>query len=409
MSQDKSERVRGKLKLSNIKLKTILDISIAINKNASSEHLFGLLKNVLVQDLGIGRFVFISFDKTWQIALQEGLNENQISEINIDSIINQYDDIDVLHSSTETGTNKFEIVVPVFHNKKAFAYLLLGDLQGEKVEISPIIKHLKFIQTLANIIVVALENKRLYEEEIKQIAIKKELEMAQTMQSLLFPRRLPNNKKIEVKAYYRPHSEVSGDYYDVVQIDANRTALCVADVSGKGMSAALLMANFQAHLRAQLSISSTIEELVNKTNKRIIESANYEKFITLFLAIFDAKEQTLTFLNAGHQPALLVSENKIVELKKGCTVLGMFDELPKIESETIALPNHSKLICYTDGLTELEDENGNQLEVEGVANLIDSYQNLKEIKTRLEKRIKEAENKSAIDDDITFLVAEFLR
>ena len=409
MTEEKTNRVKGRLKLSNSKLNTLLDITNAINNNLSEEKLFFILKNVLIKDLQIGKFVMYTLDESWQVAMTESISDKEASEIDIKGLSERYKSIDVLNQDKDKVLVDFDIIVPVFHNNRVVAYLLLADFEGEKIEISPIIKHLRFIQTVANIIVVALENKKLNKEYINQIEVKKELELAQSMQSLLFPRTLPNDKKLKVTAYYAPHKEVGGDYYDVIQLKDGRTAFCIADVSGKGMSAALLMANFQANLRALLSVTSDIESLVVECNNKVIESANFQKFITLFVAIHDPEKNTLTYLNAGHQPALLKTGNTFKELQIGCTVLGMFEELPKIESETLQLNTDSKLICFTDGLTELEDEKGNQLETKGLIELIQSKKSLKEIENAIHQKISELQYSSRLQDDITLLFVDFLQ
>lgn len=407
MTEEKTNRVKGRLKLSNSKLNTLLDITKAINDNLSEEELFDILKKVLTKDLQIGKFVMYTLGDDWQVAMTESITEEAAKEIDIKSLSDSYLSIDVLNQETDKVLTDFDIIVPVFHNNRAVAYLLLADFEGEKIEISPIIKHLRFIQTLSNIIVVALENKKLNKEYINQIEVKKELELAQSMQSLLFPRTLPSSKKLKVKAYYAPHSEVGGDYYDVIQLKNEKTAFCIADVSGKGMSAALLMANFQANLRALLSVTSDIESLIKKCNQKVIESANYQKFITLFVAIHDPNKQTLTYLNAGHQPALLVTGQNHKQLQTGCTVLGMFEELPDVESECIQLEGKTKLICFTDGLTELEDTSGKQLETNGLIEIIKSTDSLEAIEQSVQSKISELQENSSLQDDITLLFAEF--
>jgi sigma-B regulation protein RsbU (phosphoserine phosphatase) len=409
MTDERTNRAKGRLKLSNIKLNTLLEITDAINNNSSREDLFAILRHVLKEELHIGKFVLFSFDPRWRISLIEGYSKKEASKVNINEIIENYTKIDVISGSESKELKPFDIVIPVYHKQQPLAYLLLADMDGEKIEISPIIKHLRFIQTLANIIVVAMENKRLAKEEIDQIAVKKELELAQNMQSLLFPRQLPNDKNLKVKAYYQPHSQVGGDYYDVIPIDENRTALCIADVSGKGISAALLMANFQANLRALIQVNDSLEELVKATNQKVIESANFEKFITFFIAIFDVRNKKLSFLNAGHQPAILCKKDQNILLKKGCTVLGMFEELPIIEMDEVEIESGDKLFCFTDGLTELENEEGIQIEVEGIAEIINHKSKLEDIVSKLEAKIKALKLTSSLEDDITFLAAEFLR
>ncbi len=131
--------------------------------------------------------------------------------------------------------------------------------------------------------------------------------------------------------------------------------------------------------------------------------------LTLFIAIFDSKEKTLLYLNAGHQPAILANGGEYSLLKKGCTVLGMFEELPKIEVGHIELKEESKLLCFTDGLSELEDRQGNHLEAEGLLELMRENKKPEDLKTAIEKKIESFKKRSGITDDVTFLVAEFLR
>ena len=407
MSDEKTQRAKSKLQLSNAKLSRLLEITNAINSNSSRKSLFAVLQEVLINELHIGKFVLYTFEAYWRVALTQGISAAEAKKVDLKYIVENYKSIDVLSSNQQESLEQFDVVIPVLQEDKPLAYLLLADFEDEKIEISPIIKHLRFIQTLANIIVVALENKRLNNEYIKQIAIKKELELAQSMQSLLFPRKLPNSAELIVEAYYLPHSEVGGDYYDVIHLKDGNIALCMADVSGKGMPAALLMANFQANLRALLNVTQDVSELVRQCNKKVIESADYEKFITLFVAIFNPNNKTLTYLNAGHQPGILYQNGSLQLLKKGCTVLGMFDELPKIESETIPLNLNSKLICFTDGLTELEDKLGNQLEVEGLIALVENKNSIYEITAAFKSKIKQLKAISGLKDDITFLAAAF--
>lgn len=406
MTDEKTNRVKGRLKLSNLKLNTLLEITDAINNNSTKEELYNILKEVLIEELGISQFALYIFDSKWQVSLVNGIEQETAEKVNIDDVIKQYKHIDVLSSAQHKALKCFDIVIPVYHKKRPLAYLLLADVDGAKIEISPIIKHLRFIQTLANIIVVALENKRLNKEYIKQVEVKKELELAQKMQSLLFPRMLPDSNNLKVEAFYQPHNEVGGDYYDVIKINEQKTALCIADVSGKGFSAALLMANFQANLRALLKVEENLEKLIIATNEKVIESANYEKFITFFIGIFDHQQNTLNYLNAGHHPGVLIRNKESILLKKGCTVLGMFDELPSIQSGTIKLEKNDRLMCFTDGLTELET-NGSQLGLEGILPIAEAAYCISDITSGIKLKIEQLKNLSTVEDDITLLLAEF--
>jgi sigma-B regulation protein RsbU (phosphoserine phosphatase) len=135
---------------------------------------------------------------------------------------------------------------------------------------------------------------------------------------------------------------------------------------------------------------------------------HYEKFITLFIAIYDRKQQTLNYLNAGHQPAILKNGGDYELLNKGCTVLGMFDELPQVESGSLQIKPQSLLLSFTDGLSELEDEKGEQIEVEGLIKIVKKAKDLNGLKKDLIARIDQLKANSGISDDITFLALAFL-
>jgi len=410
MTDDKTSRAKGKLQQSKSKLDTLLNITNAINNNSSEESLFSILKSILTESLNIAKLALFTFDtKQWNVSMSEGISKDECKKIDIPNLIESVQDIGIVNKKNSSSSLQyFDIAIPIFHEDRPLAFVLLADADGEKMEISPIIKHLRFIQTLINIIVVALENKRLNKQEIKQAAVNKELELARDMQTLLFPKTLPNTASLKVDALYLPHSEVGGDYYDVIPLTNGRTAFCIADVSGKGISAALLMANFQANLRALIGIAEDLEELVELCNRRIIESANFEKFITLFIGIYDPQKNELSYINCGHQPPIVIRSESIRYLNTGSTVLGMFENLPSMEVGSIPIIKNDILICYTDGLTEMSDEHGNHLNSDGIAAILKNNKSLAKINTSLSSLIAENRNKEGLDDDITFLAAQFL-
>ncbi|MCK4922759.1 MAG: serine/threonine-protein phosphatase, partial [Bacteroidales bacterium] len=209
--------------------------------------------------------------------------------------------------------------------------------------------------------------------------------------------------------YYKPHYDVGGDYYDVIQLSENEIGFCMADVSGKGISAAILMSNFQANLRALFTKEVDLTELISILNERVLRSANGEKFITLFLAKYNYSSKELQYINAGHNPPLLYNlENKKLELlKSGCVGMGMLDELPFVNMKVVKIDSKMKLFTYTDGLVELmEDEN-----VEwGTKFIEEKISNAESIKKNIKVIIKEQgieKGNAAIFDDISILGVEF--
>jgi sigma-B regulation protein RsbU (phosphoserine phosphatase) len=342
-------------KIKDIKLSSILEVTKAINHNFPTEKLLEIFENVLKDQLSIGKLVLFSFDNGWKCLLKYGV-EAEMAGINVDKEFGHIKEISTIDYASAQSNHTFEIVIPVYHKASPLAYVLIGDLNEEKLEVSAAIKHLPFVQTLANIIVVAIENKKLAKENIRQAAMNKELELASEMQNMLFPSKLPDNSKLQISAFYLPHQQVGGDYYDFIQLDENEIAFCMADVSGKGVPAALLMSNFQANLRILLNHMTSLTELVKELNAKVVQNAKGEKFITLFIARYNIVTKILTYINAGHNPPLLAGGNSVSMLRTGCTGLGMFDELNKVKEGVMSIDPGSILLCYTDGVVEIENE-----------------------------------------------------
>lgn len=354
----KTTNIANRLKLGKLKLETILDITKGINNNLSKKELIGIYKHVLINELKIGKLVLIiNSREKWS---QELSIDTISTHINVEEDLLDLKKITVVNDPLNGNLADFDVVVPVFHKFKPLAYVLLGDFAGEKIEVSPIIKHLTFIQTITNLIVVAIENKRLFKENLSQIAIKKEMELASEMQSMLFPEELPDNDKLDVAAEYIPHDMIGGDYYDFIQLNSDEIAFCIADVSGKGVPAALLMSNFQASIRALVKRTSSLSELISELNFNILSNANREKFITAFIGKYNSKTRNLQFINAGHNPPILQVGKEFMQLDKGSTILGMFDNLPSITEKNIVVPEGAMLLCYTDGVTEQVDAGNNE-------------------------------------------------
>ncbi len=355
-----SEDTRGKEsasrpKIKDIKLNSILEVTKAINNNFSTEKLLEIFETVLKDQLNIGKLVLFSYNSGWKCILKYGV-EDEMAAIDVAKEFGQIKEISTIDYTSSAARHTFEIVVPVYHKSSPLAYVLIGDLNEDKLEVSAAIKHLPFVQTLANIIVVAIENKKLAKANIRQAAMNKELELASEMQNMLFPSTLPNNERLQISAFYLPHQQVGGDYYDFIQLDENEVAFCMADVSGKGVPAALLMSNFQANLRILLHTMTSLTDLVKELNTKVTQNAKGEKFITLFIARYNILTRVLTYINAGHNPPLLATENSISLLRVGCTGLGMFDELSKVKEGVVSVDPGSVILCYTDGVVEIENE-----------------------------------------------------
>lgn len=358
-------------RIKDIKLNSLLEITKAINNNFSTEQLLEIFKEVLETKLKIVKLVLFSHtDDGWKCILKYGVGEED-KYINIERDLLPIQEIGPITFSETTLNKLFDIVIPVFHKSQPLAYALIGDTE-HKVELSPSFKHLNFVQTLTSIIVVAIENKKLARENIRQAAIRKELELGSEMQSMLFPTTLPNDSKIDTAAFYLPHQKVGGDYYDFSWLNENECAFCIADVSGKGVAAALLMSNFQANLRVLFNHTRSLTKLVRVLNTVVMATAKGEKFITFFIAKYNFSTRTLTYINAAHNPPILATKDSTSLLKTGCVGLGMFPKIENIEEGVITIAPDTTIVCYTDGLVELEDEKGEDFGIEGLKDVIEN-------------------------------------
>jgi sigma-B regulation protein RsbU (phosphoserine phosphatase) len=183
---------------------------------------------------------------------------------------------------------------------------------------------------------------------------------------------------MDLSGRYIPRHAIGGDYYDFIPLGDEEYIICIGDVSGKGISAAMLMANFQATIRTlfkyqRFEMSFLMEEL----NKLVMKSAKGEKFITFFLAHYNAYTRKMTYVNAGHNHPILLNGRKVTMLKDGCIGLGMLDELPSIKVGKLVLNPNTTFVLFTDGVVELENESGEQFSVERLIKNVQAYSPLK--------------------------------
>ncbi|MBL7891505.1 MAG: PP2C family protein-serine/threonine phosphatase [Bacteroidia bacterium] len=397
------------VKYKDLKLNLLLEITKAINNNLSKEGLLKIFEDFLRSELNIGKLVLFSKEEDrWECILKYGVG-SEYNQIDVEKYLLNISEITTIQFSSEALNKSFEIVVPVFHKTNPLAYILLGDLEEERMQVSPAIKHLPFIQTLANIIFVAIENKKLAKENLHQVAVKKELELASEMQSMLFPSSLPNDEKMEMSAVYLPHQQVGGDYYDFIRINESEVVFCMGDVSGKGVAAALLMSNFQANLRVLLHLHKSLVDLIRELNKKVMANAKGEKFITFFIAKYNVKSRTLHYVNAGHNPPILVNGTNTMQLRMGCTGLGMLDDIISIKEGLVHVNPRDLVICYTDGVVELEDENGEEFGIKMLNDLLLNFSSIgmSDLNKRILHELTAHKGKMPYVDDIALFSCRF--
>ena len=203
----------------------------------------------------------------------------------------------------------------------------------------------------------------LLEESKKRQRLENEITIASEVQNQLFPQTLPSVPGVEMEAICRAARTVSGDYYDFIQLGPTSVAIALADISGKGISAALLMASLQAALRSQLlapgSDTMSTAELVARLNVHLVRNTGDDRFATFFIAVYDTATRKLRYTNAGHLPGLLIANGTAKHLDKGGMVLGVMEGY-EYEQDTVTVPANAVLVQYSDGLIEPENVYGEE-------------------------------------------------
>ncbi len=401
----------NRLEFCNFKLRTLLEFTLAINQNLSTDELLKKYEKLLRWRLNIGKVLIFANNRGWRCILSSGVSGDKYLDIDVEKDLFINTDITAATVYENPVIHEFDVVLPIFHNQTPLAFVLVGDIDDQNEGVSPTIKHMQFVQTLTNIVIVAIENKRLFKENLEREKMHKEMELASEVQTMLVPdlTKFPGHPKIDVEGFYLPHYEVGGDYYDIFELNHREIGFCIADVSGKGISAALLMSNFQANLRALFVSSNHLTDVVTILNERIISSVHGEKFITLFIARYNAETNELRYINAGHNPPLLYDKVKkeSVYLKEGCIGLGMMDTIQTIEEGDVIIENDSKLLCYTDGLIEVAEKRGVSSNEQTMEVCFCNDRGIKETFSKMLEKMQIDKSNPAIFDDITMLGLDF--
>jgi len=396
--------------IKDLKLQVLLNITKAINNNASVAELLEMYKDFLSNVLSIKRFcLFVNnsinnAEGDWGCLINEGLKTKRIV---FDKELLLIKDIETLTTFRRTLSKDFDVVIPVYHKDLPLAYLLMGEVNPHKIGMSPVIQHLPFVQTLTNIIVVAIENKKLYRQSIQRAEINKEIELAKQVQSMLLPQQLPFQKNLKITAEYIPFSLVGGDYYDIIKLNNHEYIFCIADVSGKGISAALLMSNIQAALHTAIEFTHNLKDIIIHINKRVLENAKGEKFVSLFLGKINLYSRQLTYINAGHNPPFAWKDNQLQLLDKGTTLLGFMENLAYVEVTILEYSQQLLLFSYTDGLTDFLDEH--HLNFNELVKFVEKYKkrSVIEIKKQIINWIKKLQTvEYTLKDDVAMLIIE---
>ncbi len=304
-----------------------------------------------------------------------------------------------IDARTET---KSEIVVPIMLDEKLIGVINLEHNDPKAFTI----KDIDILSAFAPQAAFSIERARMHKIMLEQKKLEEQLSIARTIQSTFLPKGVPKIKNFDIWGTNIPSGEVGGDYYDFIRIVDNQLGIAIADVSGKGIPASLIMASFRASLIAEIRNNYAIRTICRKVNNLLCESLKPENFVTGIYGVLDTKNSIFTFSNCGHNPGILYrASGEVVELTEGGLIMGIRPEA--VYEERPVYMNPGDILClYTDGIIEAEDSSEEQFETERLLDMIREDKNLPaaDIGAGIIQAVRAFADKSHIMDDLTLVI-----
>lgn len=403
---------RNVVRLYKEKLNMLLDVAQTVNEDSSVADLMQEFESLLRDELMVNKILVFTLDeaKKWQCILQCNVSNEQRDAIDIERDLQGLSQISILAMADNPALEGFDAAIPLRHKYNVMGYVLVGD--GEQGDgVSPTIRNLKFIQILANLIIVFIENKKMQQTLLRQEGLKQELALASRIQSGLIPPEgtLLQTGHTRAKSYYHPHDQVGGDYFDVMQLSPHIVGFCMADVSGKGVAAALLMSNFQAMMRTLLTAHCNLRNLVQDLNRRVCQNTKGEKFITLFVGRYNCLTGHLHYVNAGHLPPMWRHGDNVTYLEDGCIGLGMLDDLMGVEVGCAKMSKGDLIVTYTDGLIEVDEVTHVGSNEDKVIEILKKGESIDQTMAEIGKLADDTLNAGRAFDDTSVLTVEITK
>jgi len=398
------KNLEHQLSLKQLQLNGLLNITQAINDNVKVAGLYKMYAKFVTWELGVKKMaLFIPEDDVWTCKADYNAEMDFMDQSMIPAL-HKYTRLSKLDKEEHQGLRQFDIIIPVQHKELPIAYALIGEMDNSEDNYGKVL----FITTITNIISVAIENKRLFKRQLEQERLNREMELASDVQKMLIPGQLPNNKYFELASFYQPQIGVGGDYFDCILNSEKSLVVCIGDISGKGIAAAMLMSNFQASLHVLIQRDPDLETLITELNKSVYRTSQGDRYITFFIGKIDAEAKTIEYINAGHVPPLAKIDGKIQELNIGSTILGGFEEIPFLEKGLIHFKEECVLLCYTDGITDLLNNKGDYFSDKNVMDFFmeDKANAPEQLVSKLKGQLDEFKEEQEFTDDMTVLVCK---
>lgn len=296
-----------------------------------------------------------------------------------------------------------ELIVPMQLQNKTRGIILLGSRAGGREFHN---SDIEYIYSVGNLAIISLENNRLFLEALEKQKMEEDLLIARDIQRNLLPHSIPQYEKFDIAALNVSSKQVGGDYYDVIPIDDEKFYIAIADVAGKGVPASLMMANIQAFLQVICRQDMRIDEATAMINDLVTGNTSEGRFITFFWGYINTKTNTLTYVNAGHNPPYILRGDKVIKLTKGGIILGVVKTFAAYNFEEVELKKDDVIILYTDGVSEalnLEFEEYSEERLENKAKSL-MHKSAGEILNGIKEDVQIFTQGNQQSDDITMIV-----
>lgn len=389
------------------RLNSLFELSKEFGLFAESTKVIKLLVYSIIGQFMISKYAVLIFEKDEINIIESKFPLDEIKGILNDTDIKSIDSAVEKNQLENQYKSLFEIgveqVVPMQIQGKTKGLILLGNRINKQQFIE---SDIEFIYSVGSLAIISLENERLFKEELEKHKLEEELDLAREIQRNLLPSEIVQLNNFEISAENISSKQVGGDYFDVIRKDEENCYIAIADVSGKGVPAALLMANLQAFLKSVCKQGVSLVEGTAMINDLISENVTGGKFITFFWASINDKNRTISYVNAGHNPPLLVRDGKIIKLRKGGMILGVMKTEDPYITETLQLQKNDLLVFFTDGITEAMDKKQNEYSDERLEKLVLLLNNKssKEVLQLIQSDVKSFTSGAMQSDDITLLV-----
>ncbi len=341
-------------------LNTVFEIGKELNSTLDTEKIVNLLGFSLMGEVMVQRCLILleengklllRMSKGFKPAVDLSVLQEPDMQTALLSVAKQTLVSEIADEKLRTWLQELQLIVacPMYSQDKMRGIVFVGKkITG--ADFAP--EELDFVSTLGNTALISLENARLFVETLEKQRLEEELAIARQIQQRLLPKEPPKLSDFEIAALNLPTYSVGGDYFDYFAIDDHRYIISIADVSGKGIPAALLMSNMQATLHAMIFTEIPLNQIVARINTLLYQNTTYDKFITGFIGILDLRERTFTSVNAGHNfPYLCHANGELETLQKGGLLLGMIPNVA-YELEMRQLLPGDWIFLFTDGINE---------------------------------------------------------